>query len=371
MSIKQLTIEEVYEKIFVNSKLKASKGLVYTPFNLAKEMIDKSYVNKYNRILVVNALNGTLPIILRNKYPKSQIICAETFDYFIPHLTRLGFTAIKWDSDKFNKESKMKFDNVVGNPPYLKGVWRKFLKLSISLSKSHIAIISPDGTRQNSPNADKLIKILQDNGVQEITNCTKHFPAIESGDIVYYLLNKNKNSRPEVFIDTSKSGIIVDKILKQSNHKLSAILSKHRNKQATAAIRYDTVMPGTTKTLISVTKKGPIIKYVDKLYITEINADDYWFANRHFGTSANSPIFELTGLIGISTNILAIKKINGMTLEQFKKVYLSNEIRFVLNYLRTQMDTSPRHLKLLPQIKTLDVLNLSQKEKDYINTHVK
>jgi tRNA1(Val) A37 N6-methylase TrmN6 len=66
-----------------------------------------------NQILVINALNGTFPLVLRKKYPEAKITCAEVFPYYVHHLNNMGFDVIDWKDT-----AGMKFDLVVGNPPY-------------------------------------------------------------------------------------------------------------------------------------------------------------------------------------------------------------------------------------------------------------
>ena len=74
---------------------------------------------------------------------------------------------------------------------------------------------------------------------------------------------------------------------------------------------------------------------------------------------------------------MAIERINGWTVDEFKDVYLSKLFRFVLNVLRQGgFDTSPRHLKQLIEIKKTGKslykhFGLTQEEIDYVETNVK
>jgi hypothetical protein len=78
--------EVVYDEIFGNNKFKQRLGLVYVSFDHAAELVDMLNFDAYNDIntviLVPNALNGTIPLMLRGRFPNSQIICAEVTDYF-------------------------------------------------------------------------------------------------------------------------------------------------------------------------------------------------------------------------------------------------------------------------------------------------
>lgn len=99
-------------------------------------------------VLVVNALNGSLPLVLRKKYPHAKITCAEIFPFYKHHLQKLGFEVTDWEG------LDMRFDMIVGNPPYQKdnnsgrdddNLWPKFLAKSQSLLNQggHIAFVTP------------------------------------------------------------------------------------------------------------------------------------------------------------------------------------------------------------------------------------
>lgn len=270
----------------------------------------------------------------------------------------------------------MKFDAVVGNPPFLKGLWLDFLNKAIQLSKQYVIMISPDGTDNFSTRSQRLVATLTANGIQSKEDCTKSFPNVNSGKIVVYQMDLTKKYNPNSLIDTSVEGIIVGKVIQSASIKLESMLSGKRSREHSAAPRYDQAVAGTIKTLESVTKTGAVYKWVNTANTTIINADDYWLVNRYFGKDTNATIVETSGNIGISPNILAIKRIPGWTVDEFKKVYLSKTYRFVLNVLRKGgFDTSPRHLAQLPILKKSGKalythFNLTQQEIDYIESDV-
>jgi len=63
---------------------------------------------------VVNALNGALPLVLREAFPQAEIVCGEVFPFFEWHLQGLGFQTVDWEGDW----GGMRFDLIIGNPPY-------------------------------------------------------------------------------------------------------------------------------------------------------------------------------------------------------------------------------------------------------------
>lgn len=117
------------EQLFINSDFKGRSGLVYIPKTISVEMIDwiESDNSEPESILVVNALNGMLPVLLREKFPNTRIVCVEYFPFYINHLKKMGFETYKLQiKDKGEifipgLENNMNFDYGITNPPYTKG----------------------------------------------------------------------------------------------------------------------------------------------------------------------------------------------------------------------------------------------------------
>ncbi len=153
------------DELSLNQDFKAKMGLVYIPLKLAQELISKIVENVKNpeNILVVNALDGKLPLLLKKQYPKSEIICIEHFNYYIEHLRTLGFKVYKTEIIGkeliFPKELKdMKFDVIVGNPPYqtqndgqtkTHPLWDKFVEKSFEYlnEDGYLCLVHPSGWR--------------------------------------------------------------------------------------------------------------------------------------------------------------------------------------------------------------------------------
>lgn len=95
-------------------------------------------------ILVINALNGVFPLVLQKKYPTAKITCAKVFPFYKHHLRNLGFEVVDWD-----QVTDMKFDVIVGNPPYQltnsKKIWPDFINKSLTLlnPRGHLAMVVP------------------------------------------------------------------------------------------------------------------------------------------------------------------------------------------------------------------------------------
>jgi len=211
LAYKGLAPIEVYDDIFMNNEYKKKIGLVYVNFAMAKELVDNLSKSKYNKegvtILVYNALSGTIPLLLKEKFPKARIVCAEYFEYFKDHLTRLGFevTGISENDDdgklhlEEEYEMKLKCDVAIGNPPYQdpagqNTIYPKFYAKAISVCKSsgHIIMITPpaiipglwgvkdtDGIKMPKPIQIEKIKV--GNIVKDF------FPGVAS-DFCYFIL---------------------------------------------------------------------------------------------------------------------------------------------------------------------------------------
>jgi hypothetical protein len=369
-----------------------SKGILGNPDDpsLWEEIIsyipDSVLLKPNVRILNVACGHGTEAVILAKRMlalgiPKEQvqesIWLIDKYKVFTNHAKlAYGFKNVVTE-DFLDWNPNMKFDAVLGNPPYLKGLWVDFLNKAISFSSQHVIMISPDGTNNFSTRSDRLVETLKDNGVQSKLDCTNSFPNVNSGKIVAYNLNINKEHNPQALIDNSVEGIIVNKITQSEAPRLEAMLSGKRSKEHSGSTRHQQPTPGTIKTLESVTKTGPVYAWVNTNNTTVISAKDYWLVNRYFGKDKDATVVETNGKIGISHNILAINRIPGWTVDDFKKVYLSNVYRFTLEVLRKGgFDTSPRHLAQLPILKKSGKslykhFSLTQDEIEYIENAVK
>ena len=130
-----------------------------------------------NTILVINALNGSIPLVLRKKYPSAKITCAEVFPFFKQHLTKLGFEVTDWTD-----VGDMKFDLVIGNPPYQSTdskrikLWQDFLTRGYDMIGDHgyLAMVTPNSWMN-----------------QDITIAKQVRELLTGSNLVY--LNKNTN----------------------------------------------------------------------------------------------------------------------------------------------------------------------------------
>ena len=117
-AFKGLPIEERLDSVYLNTLEKGNLGLVYTPYELAEKLVESAKDKSF--FLVINALNGSIPLAIRNKYPWAKIVCVEHHPHFIKHLKSLEFEVIEYHQQFKNlyASKEMKFDVVITNPPF-------------------------------------------------------------------------------------------------------------------------------------------------------------------------------------------------------------------------------------------------------------
>jgi superfamily II DNA or RNA helicase len=117
-AFKGLPIEERLDSVYLNTLEKGNLGLVYTPYELAEKLVESA--KDKSSFLVINALNGSIPLAIRNKYPWAKIVCVEHHPHFIKHLKSLEFEVLEYHHQFKNlyASKEMKFDVVITNPPF-------------------------------------------------------------------------------------------------------------------------------------------------------------------------------------------------------------------------------------------------------------
>jgi hypothetical protein len=155
---------------YLKWKADPSKGEVFTPTSLVSEMLDKIpdkvWKNPNSKFLDPCMGKGTflIEIVRRLTYiygytetdAKSRVYGYDIRVKYINHLQRRGFTNVR-HKDFLNENILMKFDAIVGNPPFQKALksgkksvdtlWAKFIQKSFDITKDGgiVSLISPDG----------------------------------------------------------------------------------------------------------------------------------------------------------------------------------------------------------------------------------
>ena len=278
------------------------------------------------------------------------------------------------------EENNMKFDVVVGNPPYKQGLWRKLMKQAIGLSNRYMVFVCPNATVENTTKFKELHQLLMSSGIQQVTNCQEFFSnegvnVITNSEIAYHLFDVTQPGNSSVFAISrltetellAKS--IVEKV--EAANQLGVLTQTRKIGKSKA------VVPVIT----SITKDGPVIvsaAEVNPAHIKVVdNPGEYFYVNRFFGMNTDDTVYHTSSPIAINTErVYAIGNIKSYTVDQFKRIYFSKLIRFVLAQYRGKsmfcFGWSIRKLPVVPVDADLySYFNLTQEEIDLIESTVK
>lgn len=138
------------------------------------------------------------------------------------------FNTITLQDDIAERDENVKFDIVLGNPPYQENIgtegvndslgkqlFPSFMRLTMNLSQIYSSMIVPSkwftGKAQDGSFLSLREYIKTNNHFQKITNCLNGrevFPDVSTGSVMYYLFNKDYNGDVE-FSDKQNSTITV------------------------------------------------------------------------------------------------------------------------------------------------------------------
>ena len=374
MSNIQFTEDHWYEiiKRACSSNTFKDSHNIFTPKSVAKNLL--------NRVQV----DGTVLVLFNVEFVVSLVytynVDPEKITFYSDHSNKnticdeLGIKYIT------SLDADMKFDVVVGNPPYKQGLWRSLMQKALHLSKKHVLLVSPDCTTKTSRRNADMKAVLEEGGIQSVIPCQKAFKAagidvVTSSEICYYVFDKTTAFNPQVFNkpltnEDLLTQSIVDKIkAKKVNGTLGMDKIGSKNKKST----------GKVLTLQSVRKSGAILDQEDRNKVRVIsNSQDCFYSNRFFGMNPVDEIYHHPGGdLGVSSRIYAIGNIGTFTVDQFKKIYLSKLMRLYLGYFRGTnkfcLGWSIKELPIVPATTTnlYSYFGLTQAEIDHVETTIK
>ena len=206
-----------------------SKGEVFTPSKLVCEMLDKIptsvWKNPNSMFLDPCMGKGTFLIEIVTRliniygYSKedsiSRVYGYDTCVKYVNHLKRGGLTNI-FHKDFLNEELNMKFDVIVGNPPYqindknsnkkAEKLWTKFISKSYDLlnNNGYLSLVTPTSWLSGSKNIKKgsygVMDLFKENNLISIGKGFI-FPNV-SISTHYWILKKDKNYQSTEVIDS-------------------------------------------------------------------------------------------------------------------------------------------------------------------------
>ena len=328
-------------------------------------MIDNLRERDYN-ILVINALNGAFALKLRQRYPRSRIICVEIFSYYREHLTKLGFEVIKYE-DIHKVNMKKKFNVIAQNPPYLNGQWKTFIKNAWDkyLTDDGVMVtVNPDPIESIGAQSKKWQVECRRMNLQYRKSATEYFPGVNSGPIGMFYHDKQMPFNESAFETNDIKHIIKNKMIENGKKNtverysnlgkydhLRKIEEKRKRKQATD-MKDNSLTPTkehSVPVVVGMVESGIDIRYFSPDgKRTHDHSGSTFIMNRFFGQNTVASLVDNIENCEISGKILYLEALANETLESFKSVFCSRLYRFTLKAMRNgYMDTRPMHLTKL------------------------
>jgi hypothetical protein len=312
------------QTIELHKKWKAdpSKGEVFTPSELVREMLDKIptsvWENPNSMFLDPCMGKGTFLIEIVTRliniygYSKEDAISRvhgyDTCVKYVNHLKRGGLTNI-FHKDFLNTDFNMKFDVIVGNPPYQdsgktqgknSSLWTKFIITSNGLIKEngYISFIVPISWIAPSESQKNELKdvFFKNNLVYLNTECKNFFNV--GSTFSYFIIKKNnkyiQTNVNDSFYEDIRFNFLPKKINKTTLSIAKKIFFTDDNKlNFSSSLRNDKLVDGGEYFVWygnTLKQSNSLGKNFDKLKVV-VNKPGYLnprFDNGNYNTSANN-----------------------------------------------------------------------------------
>lgn len=407
-----------------NWKADPSKGEVFTPIILVSKILDKIpdevWRNPKSIFLDPCMGKGTflIEIVRRLTYiygytetdAKSRVYGYDIRVKYINHLHRRGFSNVR-HKDFLNDVINMKFDCVVGNPPYqinssnsnkrAEKLWTKFIAKSNELLKENgiLSFVTPTSWLSGSKNIRKgsygVMELFLENNLVYIE---KGFTFENvSIDTHYWVMRKNKNYKNTIFFDSQtnqtkfldlrngffpsdlndKKISIIEKIFSMESFPWVAATSMYTKwrKKATSEIT-------NTNTVLTYVKGGNYentqYAYFPKECKPELNTIKKVIVPLS-GAEKFSPFIDVVG-IPFCCDSYVIPLDDESTLDSVSSIFYSKLFRFLVENYRSSGFVQYPIIKKLPKFDTTRVwtnqelyslVSLTEDEITYIEANVR
>ena len=216
---------------------------ILTPWDLCSDIVYKvkSMAGDMSAKTVLTDIVEIIPVLLKSGVKECNITYVAPYTFKGKIATRLGILNVFNSSLTVPKKSnlvlwenknKMKFDIIIGNPPYQLGknkvLYRSFVKKSLELSKQIVAMVTP--ASWNSAGMTPYKRTILNNGLVYYNYLgTKTFKDSQN-DVCAFICNKNdKTGNLLVKLESEEhiiSGVKIHGIIPHKASKSSSILSK-------------------------------------------------------------------------------------------------------------------------------------------------
>ena len=234
---------------------------------------------------------------------------------------------------------KVDFKLLVGNPPYLDGMWQRHLEMMINRSNRYIISINPDPSDRTSKIGSFFKEQMIRNGIQYRVDCTGDFPTINSGKISGFILDKNSKSRQNVF--ESKEEEIKNIFFASASRysKREVIKGKGFKEFRERHVLKEKTEDHFIPFIRGLNQSGVVMMFSDIHDSAYHFTSDWFLINRDFGNKSDDPIAYISEMEGIfpSGNILIIKANRGESIDSFRSLYCSKPYLFLFKLIKQGM----------------------------------
>jgi hypothetical protein len=170
---------------------------IFTPPSLCREMLSHIKFKGNEKVLVLYNLEFALILNQEFGLPTSSIYI-YTDSKIKQIFSKYGFNILYFEDTLGLNKVDMKFDIVVGNPPYNEGkagvnksIYQKFIQMYLDSNSQYGLFVTPGGFMDSNKKEYKIFrKKLKNSGLKIINSAQKYFPNQTIQDCIYYLIDK-------------------------------------------------------------------------------------------------------------------------------------------------------------------------------------